>query len=256
MRSSRWNESGTIGGEVQVKATAVLREPELGEFRKAFVAFAGEQARLNCFGSDLEAIQAVYIEGMPKVLVVDLDLESVIGLDFIRTFKTQGGFEDLPVFVVATTDRRMEAYEARAEACLQKPVFAEHFLAALKAYCGPSASAEASRRCPPEPRFEGPDGRKAARKPLHTACIVSSSGQKLKGLLKDISLSGAQIELNGKLAPGELVTLLIGVPGTVPLKVVEFKARVVRQSAQGYGLAFRQMDPDTRTFVQAYTQRD
>ncbi len=239
-----------------MKATAVLREPELTELRKALAAFAGGVGRLSTFGSDLEAIQAVYIEGMPRVLVVDLDLESVIGLDFIRTFKTQGGFEELPVFVVASSDRRMEAYDARAAVCLQKPVSAAQFLEALKAFCPCGTGSETPRIAPPEPKFEGPDGRKAARKPLKTACIVSSAGQKIKGLLKDISLTGAQIEVAGKLEQGDLITLIIGVPGTVPLKVVEFKARVVRQTAQGYGLAFRQMDPETRTFVQAYTQRD
>jgi len=241
---------------VQVKATAVLREPELTELRKALGAFAGGEARLSTFGSDLEAIQAVYIEGMPQVLIVDLDLESVIGLDFIRTFKTQGGFEGLPVFVVSSADRRMEAYDARAAVCLTKPVSAAQFLEALKAFCVPAAHPEAQQAGVPAPRFEGPDARRAIRKPLQTACIVSGPGQKLKGLLKDISLSGAQIELNGKLEQGDLITLIIGVPGTVPLKVVQFQARVVRETEGGYGLAFRQMDPDTRTFVQAYTQKD
>lgn len=239
-----------------MKATAVLKEPELTELRKALGLFAGGEARLSTFGSDLEAIQAVYIEGMPRVLVVDLDLECVIGLDFIRTFKTQGGFEDLPVIVISSADRRVEAHGALAAVFLKKPVEAAQFLEALKVCGGPAKGSEVPRRPAPEPKFEGPDGRKAARKPLKTACIVSSAGQKIKGLLKDISLSGAQIEVAGQLEQGDLITLIIGVPGTVPLKVVEFKARVVRRTAQGYGLAFRQMDPETRTFVQAYTQRD
>ncbi|MGC8762081.1 MAG: PilZ domain-containing protein [Acidobacteriota bacterium] len=239
-----------------MKATAVLREPELTEFRKALKAFAGGEARLSTFGSDLEAIQAVYIEGMPQVLVVDLDLESVIGLEFIRTFKTQGGFEGLPVFVVSSADRRMEAYDAQAAVCLVRPVLAGRFLEALKAFCASAAAPEAPPAKAPPPKFEGPETRRASRKPLQTACIVATAGQKLKGLLKDISLSGARIEVNGKLEQGDLITLIIGVPGTVPLKVVEFKARVVRQTGQGYGLAFRQMDPDTRTFVQAYTQKE
>lgn len=239
-----------------MKATAVLKDPELAQLRKALAAFGGPDSRLSVFGSDLEAIQAVYIEGMPQVLVVDLDLESVIGLDFIRTFKTQGGFEALPVFVVSAADRKVEAYEAKAAVCLVKPVSAEEFLEALRAFCGGAPVEGLRKEAPPPPKFGGPDARRAFRKPLETACIVATPGQKLKGLLRDISLSGAQIVLNAKLEPNDLITLIIGVPGTVPLKVVEFKARVVRRTAQGYGLAFRQMDPDTRTFVQAYTQRE
>lgn len=240
-----------------MKATAVLRDPELSAFRSALAAYAGEAVRLSVFTTDLEAVQSVYIMGMPEILAVDLDLQGVIGLETVAALKRQPGFERLPILLISTEDHRVDAYNAGASLCLLRPVGEESFLEAIRAYCGRKGNEAA----PPPPlrvpeEFDGPEARKASRKPLQAACIISTLGQKYKGLVRDISLTGAQIHLDGKLNMNDLITLIIGIPGSVPLKIVEFKARVVRDTAKGYGVAFRQMDPDTRAFVAAYTQKD
>jgi len=241
-----------------LKATAVLREPELSAFRSALAAYAGEAVRLSVFTTDLEAVQSVYIMGMPEIMAVDLDLQGVIGLETVSALKRQPGFERLPILLVSTEDHRVDAYNAGASLCLIRPVGEGSFLEAIRTFCGrkgdESAAPAPPLRVPEE--FDGPEARKASRKPLQAACIISTLGQKYKGLVRDISLTGAQIHLDGKLDMNDLITLIIGIPGSVPLKIVEFKARVVRNTTKGYGVAFRQMDPDTRTFVAAYTQKD
>ncbi|MEW5763469.1 MAG: PilZ domain-containing protein [Acidobacteriota bacterium] len=241
-----------------MKATAVLREPELTAFRSALAAYSGDAARLSVFSTDLEAVQSVYITGMPEIMAVDLDLPGVIGLETVAALKKQPGFERLPIVLVSTEDHRVDAYNAGASLCLLRPVSVGSFLEALRTFCGRRGEETAA---PPSPmrvpeEFDGPEARKASRKPLQAACIISTLGQKYKGLIRDISLTGAKVHLDGKLNINDLITLIIGIPGTVPLKIVEFKARVVRSTDGGYGVAFRQMDPDTRTFVAAYTQKD
>jgi c-di-GMP-binding flagellar brake protein YcgR len=77
----------------------------------------------------------------------------------------------------------------------------------------------------------------------------------MKGVLRDISMTGAKISLADALAPGTIVTLIFGIPNSVPLRVVQFKARIVRQTPDGYGIAFWEMDPATRAFVHNFTQR-
>jgi DNA-binding response OmpR family regulator len=241
-----------------LKATAVLQEPELSAFRSALAAHAGQAVRLSVFTTDLEAVQSVYIMGMPEILAVDLDLQGVIGLETVTALKKQPGFERLPIVLVSTRDLRVDAYNAGASLCLIRPVGERSFLEAIRTFCGPrgedSAAPAPGFRVPEE--FDGPEARKASRKHLEAACIISTLGQKYKGLVRDISLTGAQIYLEGKLDLNDLITLIIGIPGSVPLKIVEFKARVVRSTSKGYGVAFRQMDPDTRAFVAAYTQKE
>jgi hypothetical protein len=80
-------------------------------------------------------------------------------------------------------------------------------------------------------------------------------GKKVKGVLKDISMTGARIALYGDLGQSSMVTLVFGVPGTIPLKIAQFKARLVRRTGEGYGITFREMDPDTRGVLLSLTSK-
>ena len=238
-----------------MKITAVIEDAELNTLKRAVSPLDPESTKIECYGSDLEAVQGMYIKGLPDLLVVDLDKEAVIGLDTIRALKKQAGFEGLPILLISDRDLKLDAHAAGAGLLIARPIGEETFRQALKfvmssAPTGPVGGTAPSVRVDPEA-----ENRKAVRKRFETACIVSSLGQKFKGLIKDISLSGAQIVLAGDLDQNSLITLILGVPGTVPLKVVQFKARIVRKTRSGYGVAFRQMDPDTRSFVISYTQK-
>jgi DNA-binding response OmpR family regulator len=240
--------------------SAVLDEKDMGALREALATWKSAEAVLKTQESDLEAIQKIYLEGMPSILVLDLDLPAVIGLETVAALRRQEEMRTLPILVVSGADHRLAAHQAGATLHIPKPVTPDNFIDALK-WCLQTASEGSAAAAAPvsegahKPK-PGEESRKAIRKPLETACIVSTAGQKLKGMLKDISLTGARISLSANLEDDDLITLIIGVPGTIPLKVVQFKARVVRQAGEGYGLAFRQMDPDTRAFVMGYTQRE
>lgn len=238
-----------------MRITAVIGDSELEALKRAVSALEAEPVKIECFGSDLEAVQGMYIQGVPDLLIIDLDKEAVIGLETIRALKKQDGFEGLPILLISDKDLKLDAHAAGASLLISRPAGEETLRQALKFVMSSAPTGPLGAGRSPTGVDPAMENRKAVRKRFETACIVSTLGQKFKGLLKDISLSGAQIVLPGELDQNALITLIVGVPGTVPLKVVQFKARIVRKTKSGYGVAFRQMDPDTRSFVISYTQK-
>lgn len=68
------------------------------------VATAGQEALDRLFGDD---------DGLPDVVVLDLDLPGVNGLDVLKRIRTDAGTEDLPVVVVSHHDDREIIAECR-----------------------------------------------------------------------------------------------------------------------------------------------
>ncbi len=247
------------------RVSAVLAEAELMLFADPFEGLGG--VRLNCqvFASDMSAIQAMYLSGLPDLLVIDLSLPTVGGFPTLSALRSEAAFRDLPVLVLTEEGMNVEASTGRRTIVLTKPVRRSQLENALVRLLG-DPPAEASRKPAPGPppagSAESPadegsaswDLRRAPRRNLQTACLISGGGQKLRGVLRDISLTGAQVALQEELPHKIMVSLRVGVPGTVPLKIVEFKARVVRKTRVGYGIVFLEMNPETRRFLLAYTQ--
>jgi hypothetical protein len=100
-----------------------------------------------------------------------------------------------------------------------------------------------------------PPERKNLRKTLETPCMIGTPGKKLKGTLLDISLSGARVVVEPAFTVGSQVGFSFTIPGTFPPKFVHFKARIVRQTEDGYAIAFWEMDPLTRSYIGALIKR-
>ncbi len=204
--------------------------------------------------TDLEAIQKMYIFGVPDLFIVDLDGAGVIGLDSLRTLREQAQFQSLPILALSEGDHTLSAEAAGASGFLRKPFSRETFRDKISRIIDrPLSESFTAGEKEAEAATAGTDARSNTRKSLSTPCIVFTGGRKVKGRLKDISLTGARVQLEQTLADSTLVDIMIGVPGTIPMQIIKFKAKVVRGTEDGYGLAFREMDGKSRDFVRSFT---
>ncbi len=248
------------------RVSAVLAEAELLLFADPFEGLGGVRLSCQVFASDMSAIQAMYLSGLPDLLVIDFSLPTVGGFRTLSALRSEAAFRDLPVLIFTEEGMNVEASTGQRTLVLTKPVRRDQLESSLVHLLSNLPAEAAPPKVPPGPAPPGLvesqtdegsaswDLRRAPRRSLQTACLISGGGQKLRGVLRDISLTGAQVALEEELPHRTMVSLRVGVPGTVPLKVVEFKARVVRKTRVGYGIVFLEMNPETRRFLLAYTQ--
>lgn len=242
-----------------MRIIAVLEEPELGWLRIGLGGMGLKHASIAVHGSDLEALQATYVEGRPDLFILDLDLPGVIGLATLRAMRQQKELESLPVILVSNEDLVLGQRAILRTHNLVKPAHPDCWREAIRAVLSvpqPRSEVPPEPAVPEEPREKRARAeRKSERKAFETPCLVGVAGSKTKGVLRDISMTGAKIAFQLELKERSMVILILGVPGTVPLKIIQIKANVVRKTADGFGLAFREMDPDTRSFVLAVTKQ-
>jgi CheY-like chemotaxis protein len=243
-----------------VRIKAVVEDPELEWLKIGLAGMKLRHAIISTHASDLEALQSIYVEGRPDLLVIDLELQGVIGLETVRAIRQQKELEGLPIVLVSDDEVVMGPRASLRTQVLLKPAHPDGWIDAIRAALAappprpaPPAEAPAAKEPPPSQLKHAP--RKAERKAFETPCLVTTTGGKVKGILRDISLTGAKITTNEPLKSGSMATLILGIPGTVPLKIIQVKARVVRRTLDGHGIAFSEMDPDTRTLVLAVTQK-
>lgn len=242
-----------------MKIVAALQDPELEWLKIGLREMGIRSVSIREFLTDLEALQTVYLEGRPDFLVMDLDLPGVIGLETVRAIRQQQELALLPLILLSNKDLAVGPKAAPRTQALVKPVHPDAWAGAIRlGLSAPPPPAEPEAQDPPPPADPLPDRdefRKAARKPCETPCLVVVPGKKVKGVLRDVSMTGARIALSAELAGASMVHFLFGVPGTVPLKIAQFKARLVRRTSDGYAIAFREMDPDTRGCLLALTSK-
>lgn len=241
-----------------LKISAVLDKSELESLRSIAAEQGPGAIQVESFSSDLEALQYIYIKGKPDLLVIDLDLPGVIGLETMRAMRMQPDLAGLPILALSAADLQAQVAEVGGNCHVTKPASPPQFRRAMEVClnCLRVGLPEATQPVESRPEEQAAiEARRTPRKALETACVISFGGKKVKAMLKDISLSGAHVSLAERVPLHSMMTLTVGVPGTIPFKIVQFKARVVREAADGCGIAFREMDPDTRTFILAYTHK-
>jgi len=236
-----------------MKVSLVLGESEFLSAKNTIRKRWGPDVRFQVAMSDLEAIQRMYLDGVPDLFLVDLDHPGVIGFDTFKAMRRQAEFRELPIIVLSAKDRVPEAREAGVTLYLSKPLDEMALADQIQDILNLGVMWAPLPDEPEETDIQ--DARKAARKSLTAACVVSTGGDKIKGRLCDISLTGARVIIGERLPLSGYVDLIMGVPGTVPLQIIQFKAKVVRATRDGYGLAFRAMDTVSRDFVRSYTAR-
>jgi CheY-like chemotaxis protein len=249
-------EGGRAG---TVRITAVLEDPELECLKVGLNAMGIKRAKVAEYDSDLKALQAIGEDGSPDLLVFDLDLPGVSGLETVRVLRQKKELEGTPVILVSSEDLVLSAKAATRIQSVLKPVYPDDWSKAIRAVLAtplPKGALSPELPAPSESPIPFQHAlRKAERKSYETPCLLSAASSKVKGILRDISITGAKITVQAELRANSMATLILGVPGTVPLKIVQFKARVVRRTLDGYGITFTEMDPDARSLVLAVTRR-
>lgn len=234
-----------------MKVVAVLSGAELVSLRDGLAYAWGTVAALSLYPTDVEAVQAILDQGRPDLLVVDLDMPGVIGTEVLRSLREQPELETLPILTVTGREEQAGTASEGRTVTLFKPVPVERWKEAMRrALAVPLSHEDRPRK--PAPSAEG-DGkervRKGERKSLELDCSVTAGARKVKGALKDLSISGARIAVDERLTLGGMITLSFAIPHSVPLKFLYIKARVVRLTGDGCGITFWQMDPLTRTYL-------
>lgn len=228
-----------------MKISCVLNKREQALLIKILDEIASPAPQVESSDSDLDAVQKMYINGEADLLMLDLDLPAVIGSTTIRSLRNQEHLGAIPIVVLSESeDLLKESVEAGSDARLLKPVTVKKLQSTV-------------RRVLYAPESVGGPGKEARRNPridMEAACLVATGSGKQRGVLKDISLRGARVVTKGELPLNGLVTLSVAVPGTSPLKVMQFKARVVRGVEGGYGLEFKEMNQSTRAFLNSFVK--
>jgi CheY-like chemotaxis protein len=234
---------------LELKISAVLEDPELLSLKEALGELGTGTPSVNLFQTDLEALQTLYLKGRPDLLILDLDMRSVIGLETARAIRSQGELATLPMILISAKDIEADVKAMGFMACLVKPILTGAWKEAIQ-----RARSNELGGAPPAQKPKH-DSRRAARKAFQAPCIVSTTTKKLKGVLKDLSLTGARVHVETSLPLASMISLTFAVPNVVPLKIMQFKARVVRQTQDGYGITFWEMDPLTRGALASLTQK-
>ena len=189
----------------------------------------------RCERPDADLVDRLAVLPAPDLLLLDADLPGFPALHAIKTLRRFTGYMLTPVFVVSERDWSAEAKAAGATAFLRKPVNELELEEAVSKYVKPAV-------------------RKAPRKGLRSPCVVTKGGLKIEGRLCDVSLSGAQVALTERLPVGSMIHLGFAVVLQKNPHIIKCNARVVREVPGGYGLAFCQLDPSSRSLLNAYAK--
>jgi hypothetical protein len=242
-----------------VRIFAVLPETTLGTFREALRRCSHQAAELDLSGTVLEAIQKMYLTRPPDLFVTHRQIAGPSLESTIRDLRYQPGFEAMAVALedsgcgpsAAPGDGTTPLQILPSPATV--PQWVEYLSAAFPKDFSPAGRAIAAPAQPPAiPSRE--ESRKALRRDLSAPCVIWSGARKHQGKLKDISLSGARVFVDAEFPISAHATLSVAVPGTLPMKVIQFKALVVRWEPGGYGLQFKEMDQETRHFLKHYIE--
>jgi len=234
---------------LDLKVSAVLKDPELSSFKAGLSELGVASSAVHLFQTDLEALQTMYIKGRPDLFILDLDLPGVIGVETVKAMRQQSELATLPTVVIYSSETGASELAATRTVCLAKPVL----IGAWKDAVTRSLSMEPADA--PVGEESKLDSRRAARKAFQAPCVVSTHTKKMKGVIKNISLTGARVAVEKSLPLASMITLIFAVPDVVPMKIVQFKARIVRETQDGYGIHFWEMDPATRGFLASFTQK-
>ena len=240
-----------------MRVVAVASDEVLASLQSGLRQVWGGAVELSICATDMEALQVIEEQGRPDVLVVDLDSPGVTGLEALNGLRSQSDLETMPVLLVSFKALEAELDATGRTVALVKPVAPEDWREAIRQALAIPLFHEAPKPRPvqPPPEETSDATRKVPRKLCDTPCTVGTPGKRMKGTLVDISMSGARVTVEPAFALGTMVNFSFVIPGTFPPKFVHFKARVVRQTEDGYAIAFWEMDPLTRSHIGALIKK-
>lgn len=246
-----------LGGGTPVRVVAVASGELLASLKSGLGQAWGGAVEFSICATDMGALQVIEEQGRPDVLVVDLDSPGVTWLEALKAIRSQEDLKTMPILLVSTKTLEMEHDAAGRTVRLAKPVAAEDWKEAIHRALAIPAFHETPKLRPVKTSAQtGTEAdRKSPRKECDIPCTVGTQANKMKGTLTDISMSGARVVVERAFALGTMLTLAFIIPGTFPPKYVHFKGRIVRQTEDGYAIAFWEMDPLTRSYLGALVGR-
>jgi CheY-like chemotaxis protein len=86
-------------------------------------------------GNGREALERFHSEGPPCVVILDLMMPVMDGIEFLAHREKDPVLANTPVVVVTATDKKVQG---RRDLVLRKPVDFERLINAIKSACGPA----------------------------------------------------------------------------------------------------------------------
>ncbi|BAV10244.1 Response regulator receiver domain-containing protein [Filimonas lacunae] len=86
--------------------------------------FLSKTFELNVFGSAADALSFLHQGSIPDIIISDLNIPEISGLELLKQVKSSGFFKDIPVVMLSGEDNsetRIKCYEAGAEDYIVKP---------------------------------------------------------------------------------------------------------------------------------------
>lgn len=171
----------------------------------------------------LEALKLTKKE-KPDLIFLDIEMPRMTGIEVLRIIKNDPELKDIPVVIVTALDKKEEAMRAGADEFLKKPISENDILHMVKKYLGI-----------PERREE--------RISVSLPVLVKTSGKRIRGYTRDLSLTGAFIIMRDLVPVGSETEIELELPNDKKVKafgtvVREEREDVVGQLLTGIGVAF------------------
>jgi CheY-like chemotaxis protein len=194
------------------------------------------ECKIHTASTGLEAIKVAQTVH-PDLIVLDVEMPEMNGIEAARILAVTPGLRDIPVVVLSSTHREKEALAAGAKEFVRKPLDDAAFLNLVTKYV---------------PLKVRKDPRKELNRPITFLCNGVIEGS---GLVVDLSTSGAFITTGHQLAVGDSLSLRFGIPFPGGLKEIQAEAHVVRDVPPGgYGLGFSDLTEGAKLYIQEFVE--
>ncbi|KAA0253022.1 MAG: response regulator [Acidobacteria bacterium] len=189
-------------------------------------------------GTGLEAIRVARAES-PDLIVLDIEMPEMNGLQACRILKTDPATQPIPVIVLTSMQMEDEARRAGAEHFLRKPIDEPRFLAEVR-------------------KFLTIEERQDPRVALDAPITFWRDGEPHQGRLLDLSKTGFFVGCRDPQPVGARLEVSFTLPRELSGKLITAEAMVVRQSEgdkRGFACRFFRLTSGARLFVEEFLER-
>jgi len=109
----------------------ILIVDDKSSITKLLAQFLSNQFEVNTKADGLEALTWLQKGNLPDIIITDLQMPNIDGLELIKRLKESGYFKDIPVIVLSSKDSskdRVECLKSGAEDYIIKPFNPEELL--------------------------------------------------------------------------------------------------------------------------------
>lgn len=194
--------------------------------------------RVLTASTGLEAIRVARIQ-RPDLVVLDIEMPEMNGLQACRVLKGDAATREIPVWILTSLQMEDEARRAGADRFVRKPVDEEGFLAEVR-------------------RFVPLVERAEPRAFLDADVVFWRDGEMARGSLTNLSRTGIYIETEAVQPVGSRLEISFTLPHDFTGKLVTAEAFVVRRTEtlpRGIGCRFFKISTGARLYVEEYVER-